>query len=74
MRVGYSGRVRSFSIYISLFLGARYIERHITLDRSMWGTDQSASLSGSGMKNLSDIFIPKVLGDGIKKFLRGKIF
>ena len=31
----------SFSIYISLFLGARYIERHITLT-SMWGTDQSA--------------------------------
>ena len=68
--VGYSGHESEVSPSIlAYFLGARYIERHITLDRSMWGTDQSASLSGSGMKNLSDILLklPKVLGDGIKK-------
>ena len=55
---------------IAHFLGAGYIERHITIDRSMWGTDQSASLSESGMKNLSSILnkSSKVLGDGKKKF------
>ena len=37
----------------SLFLGANYIERHITLDRTMWGTDQAASLAEPGMRSLS---------------------
>ena len=46
-----------------------YIERHITLDRSMWGTDQSASLSSEGMRYLSDTIkkMPKILGNGRKK-------
>ena len=69
--VGYSGHESSVSpSIIAYMLGARYIERHITLDRSMWGTDQSASLSGDGMKNLSNILkkSPFVLGDGVKRF------
>ena len=37
------------SIY-AYFLGANTIERHITLDRSMWGTDQAASLSSQEWK------------------------
>ena len=44
-------------VYPSLFawsLGADYIERHITLDRSMWGTDQAASLEEQGMRTLSN--------------------
>ena len=68
--VGYSGHESSVSpSLIAYMMGARYIERHITLDRSMWGTDQAASLSESGMKNLSDILnkSPLVLGNGIKK-------
>ena len=68
--VGYSGHESSVSpSIIAYILGARYIERHITLDRSMWGTDQAASLSESGMKNLSDILnkSPLVLGDGVKR-------
>ena len=68
--IGYSGHESEVSpTILAYFLGCRYIERHITLDRSMWGTDQAASLSGPGMKNLSDILskIPLLLGDGIKK-------
>ena len=53
--VGYSGHESSVSPSIIAFLlGANYIERHITLDRSM-GTDQAASLSKTGMENLSSI-------------------
>ena len=67
--VGYSGHESSVSpSLIAYLLGARYIERHITLDRSMWGTDQAASLSQSGMQNLSAILnkAPLVLGSGKK--------
>jgi N-acetylneuraminate synthase len=70
-KVGYSGHESSVSpSIIAHFLGASYVERHITLDRSMWGTDQSASLSESGMINLSKILnkAPLVLGDGKKRF------
>ena len=68
--VGYSGHESSVSpTLIAYFLGANYIERHITLDRSMWGTDQAASLSETGMKTLKNILYkaPKVLGNGSKK-------
>lgn len=67
--VGYSGHESSVSpSLIAYLLGARYIERHITLDRSMWGTDQAASLSESGMHNLSALLnkAPLVFGDGKK--------
>ena len=44
--VGYSGHESSVSPTLMAYsLGANIIERHITLDRSMWGTDQSTSLS-----------------------------
>tara|TARA_B100000900_G_C20588514_1_gene720651 strand:+ start:283 stop:1128 length:846 start_codon:yes stop_codon:yes gene_type:complete len=68
--VGYSGHESSVSpSIIAYMLGARYIERHITLDRSMWGTDQAASLSENGMKNLSNILNKSalVIGDGVKR-------
>lgn len=67
--VGYSGHEAEVSPSIlAYFLGAKYIERHITLDRSMWGTDQAASLSMSGMKNLSEVVNKAsiVLGNGKK--------
>ena len=69
-KIGYSGHETSVSPSIGAwFLGADYIERHITLDRSMWGTDQSASLSSEGMRYLSDTIkkMPKILGNGRKK-------
>ena len=52
------------------FLGASVIERHITLDRTMWGTDQAASLGEDGLRNLTNIInkIPSILGDGVKRF------
>jgi len=68
--IGYSGHEAEVSpSIIAYLLGANYIERHITLDRSLWGTDQAASLSEPGMKNLSQILYkaPKALGDGKKK-------
>ena len=51
-------------------LGATSIERHITIDRSMWGTDQAASLSPAGMRMLCNSFhkIEKIIGNGVKKF------
>ena len=68
--VGYSGHESSVSPSIAAWvLGANYIERHITLDRSMYGTDQSASLSEQGMSQISNILfrMPNILGNGIKK-------
>ena len=69
--VGYSGHESTVSPSIIAFLlGANYIERHITLDRSMWGTDQSASLSKTGMETLSSILkkAPHIVGNGVKVF------
>ena len=69
--VGYSGHESSVSPSImAAMLGAEVIERHITINRSMWGTDQSASLSEEGLKNLTSIInkIPKILGNGKKNF------
>lgn len=71
--VGYSGHEPSVSPSIFAFmLGANIIERHITLDRSMWGTDQAASLSPDGMKMFSSVIkkSSKIFGDGIKKFYK----
>ena len=70
-KIGYSGHEKSgIAIsYGAVALGATSVERHITLDRSMWGTDQSASLSYTGMKNPADILskAPLILGNGVKK-------
>lgn len=63
--VGYSGHETTVSpSIVAYLLGAKVIERHITLDRTMWGTDQSASLSEEGIKNLTSILekIPYMLG------------
>ena len=63
--VGYSGHERTVSPSImAYFLGANVIERHITLDRTMWGTDQAASLSEDGIKNFTDVLnkAPTVMG------------
>jgi N-acetylneuraminate synthase len=72
-KVGYSGHESTVSpTILAWHLGASVIERHITLDRAMWGTDQSASLAEEGIKNLTSIIYktPFMLGDGIKKFSR----
>ena len=70
--VGYSGHESSVSPSITaFFLGADYIERHITLNRASWGTDQAASLEAVGIERLTTLIrkIPQTLGDGKKVFL-----
>ena len=53
--VGYSGHESGVAISLAAFsLGISSLERHITLDRSMYGSDQAASLEKTGMKNLID--------------------
>ena len=73
--IGYSGHEGSVSPSIlAWFLGAEVIERHITLDRTMWGTDQAASLGEDGIRNLVSIIskTPLMLGSGIKKFTKSE--
>ncbi len=69
--VGYSGHeIASYLVTIpAVVLGATSIERHITLDRSMYGSDQAASLERSGFKRMvRDVrAIEKILGDGKKR-------
>jgi len=68
-KIGYSGHESTVSPSIAAwFLGADYIERHITLDRSMYGTDQAASLSEQGIAQLADLLskFPTMYGNGKK--------
>jgi N-acetylneuraminate synthase len=68
--VGYSGHETTVSpSVIAAIMGAVVIERHITLDRSMYGSDQSASLEAPGLKSLVSQIrrIPSILGTGNKK-------
>ena len=68
--VGYSGHESSVSPSIyAVALGAVTIERHVTLDRSMYGSDQSASLEPIGIKNLVNQIrkFNKIYGDGVKQ-------
>ena len=51
--IGYSGHeVGLYTTFAAVVLGACIVERHITLDRSMWGSDQSASVEPQGLKRL----------------------
>ena len=75
-QVGYSGHeVAVGPSVFAITLGANYIERHITLDRTMWGTDQSSSLEYNGMVQLSNLArkFESCIGDGIKRFQRRKV-
>ena len=71
-KVGYSGHEPSvIPSVIAATFGISSIERHITLDRSMYGSDQSASLEPAGMKELVNIVrkIPTVLGSSKRSIL-----
>ncbi len=68
--VGYSGHEVGLAIsYAAAALGITSLERHITLDRSMYGSDQSASVEPSGFKQLVGAVrkIEFAMGDGIKR-------
>ena len=68
--VGYSGHESSLIkvCITAVALGATSIERHITLDRSMYGSDQAASIETHAIKNFIDSIriIPTILGNGEK--------
>jgi N-acetylneuraminate synthase len=50
-------------------MGATFVERHITLDRAMWGTDQAASVEIPGLMRLVSQIrdVQAALGDGVKR-------
>ena len=68
--IGYSGHEVGLAVsYAAAALNISSLERHITLDRAMYGSDQSASVEPSGFKNLVGAVrkIEKAMGDGIKR-------
>ena len=75
-KVGYSGHETGLTVSLAAAaLGATSIERHITLDRAMYGSDQAASLSPPGLKKLLPEIrrIEEALGDGVKRVLKEEI-
>jgi N-acetylneuraminate synthase len=75
--VGYSGHeVSLLKVCITaVALGATSIERHITLDRSMYGSDQAASIETNALRNFVETIrkIPGVLGNGIKEITQAEM-
>ena len=70
--VGYSGHETGLAIsYAAAAIGISSLERHITLDRAMYGSDQAASLAPMGLKKIvSEVKkIERALGDGVKRFI-----
>jgi N-acetylneuraminate synthase len=70
--VGYSGHETGIASSVAAAaLDACCVERHVTLDRAMWGSDQSASLEPNGITRLvRDIrLIEQAMGDGVKKVI-----
>jgi len=68
--VGYSGHETGLAPTLAaVALGACFVERHVTLDRAMWGSDQAASVEPVGMaklvRDIRDIEV--ALGDGVKR-------
>lgn len=74
--IGYSGHEVGLAPSVAaVALGAHFIERHITMDRAMWGSDQAASVEIMGLHHLvRDIRdIERSFGDGIKKVYESEI-
>lgn len=74
--IGYSGHELGLqTTYAAVVLGASFIERHITLDRAMWGSDQAASIEPHGFRRLvRDIrVIESALGNGTKEVFPSEI-
>ena len=73
--VGYSGHEVGLAVsYAATALGISSLERHITLDRSMYGSDQSASVEPTGFRQLIGAVrkIEVAMGDGIKKTIEAE--
>ncbi|WP_314171757.1 N-acetylneuraminate synthase family protein [Streptomyces winkii] len=74
--IGYSGHETGLQTTLAaVALGACFVERHITLDRAMWGSDQAASVEPGGLQRLvRDIrTIEESLGDGVKKVYESEL-
>jgi len=74
--VGYSGHEAGLAIsYAAAALGITSLERHITLDRTMYGSDQAASLEPAGLRMLVGGIrkIEKAMGDGEIKIIDKEI-
>jgi N-acetylneuraminate synthase len=74
--IGYSGHeVGLAPTWAAVTLGAAFVERHITLDRAMWGSDQAASVEVGGLlrlvSNIRDI--ERSMGDGVKRIYEGEL-
>ncbi|MDY6866803.1 MAG: N-acetylneuraminate synthase family protein [Chloroflexota bacterium] len=68
--IGYSGHeVGLVPSALAVAMGACLVERHVTLDRAMWGSDQAASVEPHGVRTLVKYIrvTEKALGDGVKK-------
>jgi len=74
--VGYSGHESGLAVsYAAATLGITSLERHITLDRAMYGSDQAASIEPFGLQMLVGVVrnIEKAMGDGEKRILKAEI-
>lgn len=74
--VGFSGHEKGiFPTILSTVLGACAVERHITIDRTLWGSDQAASLEFDGLNRIvRDIRQANtIMGDGVKKVYNSEI-
>jgi N-acetylneuraminate synthase len=73
--IGYSGHETGLQTTLAaVAMGAVLVERHITLDRSMWGSDQAASIEPQGLARLvRDVrVISEAMGDGVKRIYDGE--
>ena len=73
--IGYSGHETGLQTTLAaVAMGAVFVERHITLDRSMWGSDQAASIEPHGLVRLvRDVrVITEAMGDGVKRIYDGE--
>lgn len=74
--VGYSGHEPGLQVSLAaIAMGANVLERHVTLNRTMWGTDQAASLEPRGFQSLvRDVrIIESAIGDGVKRIYDSEI-
>lgn len=74
--VGYSGHEVGLAIsYAAAALGITSLERHITLDRSMYGSDQSASVEPAGLRLMVGAVrkIEQAMGDGVKRIIEAEV-
>ncbi len=74
--IGYSGHETGLSpTWAAIAIGATFVERHITLDRALWGSDQAASVEIGGLvrlvQNVRDI--ERAMGDGVKRVYPSEI-